>query len=654
MKNYILFCISFLAFSGWALGQSKPIDMAVELSATYITSPKFAIKIQWVPDSNCNGYYLYRKTRDKDAWGAYLKSLKKNEYIFIDTGVEEGKRYEYFVRRNYASLYGAGYIEAGYNIPQTDFRGGLIFAIESGLKDSLTSEIDLMISDFIGDGWKVFPVYVDKRLKPAQVKELFKDIHTAHPGIQQVYIFGRVPVPYSGNIVPDAHRPDHEGAWPADGYYGDIDFDWEDAGVNTSKASRTANHNIPGDGKFDENIFPTDVEFAVGRTDMNGMNIFGTNEYGLLRNYVQKNHAYRHKHFNPVYRAIIDDNFGYMSGESFAGNAYRNFSALLGPGHYRSADYFGTLKDSTLIWSYGCGGGSYTSAGGIGNSQMFADSNIQGVFTNLFGSYFGDWDINNNFLRAPLASPKSKVLINAWVGRPWWVFHHMGNGEPVGYAAKATINGTNLYGNQYNFAAGYVSVCLMGDPTLRMFMIEPASNISLSKYDQDTRVNIQWKVSGDAVDGYHVYRADSLMGDFVRITGNPVNGNTFQDPWPKKGNNIYMVRAYRKEITNAAVFGNLSQGVFASIFMDSVRFNSVQNPQIPAEVYPNPAQHQLVLSWPGHSTSQVSLIDLNGRVCWHTQLIGKEVINISQLPRGLYIIRFADGGEVWNKKIVLE
>ena len=44
--------------------------------------------------------------------------------------------------------------------------------------------------------------------------------------------FGHVPVPYSGDIVPDGHMPDHVGAWPCDGFYGDMDGTWTDNAVN--------------------------------------------------------------------------------------------------------------------------------------------------------------------------------------------------------------------------------------------------------------------------------------------------------------------------------------------------------------------------------------------------------------------------------------
>ena len=58
---------------------------------------------------------------------------------------------------------------------------------------------------------------------------------------------------------------------------------------------------------------------------------------------------------------------------------------------------------------------------------MAVDS-LQSVFTFLFGSYFGDWDSPDNFLRAALAS--GTILSNAWSGRPLWSMHYMAMGDP--------------------------------------------------------------------------------------------------------------------------------------------------------------------------------------------------------------------------------
>ena len=102
----------------------------------------------------------------------------------------------------------------------------------------------------------------------------------------------------------------------------------------------------------------------------------------------------------------MDDNFGGFSGEAFAANAWRIFPTVIGRNNIVASDFETTLKDSAWQWAYGCGGGTYTSAGGIGATSDFNTSPVKAIFTMMFGSYFGDWDAQNNFLRAPLCAPE--------------------------------------------------------------------------------------------------------------------------------------------------------------------------------------------------------------------------------------------------------
>lgn len=63
-------------------------------------------------------------------------------------------------------------------------------------------------------------------------------------------------MPYSGNICPDGHCDIHQGAWPADMYYGDTVGDesnavWSDLEDYTTYGPARMS-NVPGDGKFDQ------------------------------------------------------------------------------------------------------------------------------------------------------------------------------------------------------------------------------------------------------------------------------------------------------------------------------------------------------------------------------------------------------------------
>ena len=83
-------------------------------------------------------------------------------------------------------------------------------------------------------------------------------------------------MPYSGCEAYDGH-PDHFGAWPADMYYGDMNEKiWTDIGANCTGATRSENRNVPGDGKFDVTVLPSDetISLQVGRVDFYNLPAF--------------------------------------------------------------------------------------------------------------------------------------------------------------------------------------------------------------------------------------------------------------------------------------------------------------------------------------------------------------------------------------------
>ncbi len=160
------------------------------------------------------------------------------------------------------------------------------------------------------------------------------------------------------------------------------------------------------------------------------MPAFRQREGELLRQYLNKDHYFRHKFVTAERRGLVDDNFGDFNGEAFAVCGWRNFAPFFGAANtFISSDWFPALSAQSYLWGYGCGGGTLTSGGGIGTTSDFAANDPRVVFTMLFGSGFGDWDSPDDFLRAPLATP-TYTLTCAWAGRPYWEFHHMALGDP--------------------------------------------------------------------------------------------------------------------------------------------------------------------------------------------------------------------------------
>ena len=541
-------------------------QVALQVNATATSNPP-TLSFSWPLDTTAVSYTVARRLVGATSWGTSTTIPGGGAITgYVDNTIVSGWRWEYWFTKN-GGISARGVLTAGVECNPLENRGKLVLLVDDTQAAALATRIDRLVGDLVGDGWRVLRHDVSRTQSVASVKALIAADVAANPYpnlVTAVFLLGHVPVPYSGQIAPDGH-PDHVGAWPADCYYGELNGPWTDNLTNTTSPSRPANWNVPGDGKFDQSALPSDVDLMVGRVDFADMPSFPQGETALLQQYLDKDHDYRHKVFAVDQRCVIDDNFGYFSGEAFAASGWRNGSTLVGTNNVVAADYFTTLNTTSgngYAWSYGCGGGWYQGAGGVGSTIDFTTSTNRSVFTMLFGSYFGDWDSTDNFLRAPLCS--GWTLTNAWAGRPHWSFHPMGMGEVIGAGVKLSQNDTLAGG----FGGRQVHVALMGDPTLRQHIISPPSGVLVA--DQWPQATVSWTASNDAVAGYHVYRAPSPSGPFTRRTTTAVVGTAWLDTAPIQGDATYMVRALRLETTPSGSYWNLSQGAFATTFLPQV------------------------------------------------------------------------------------
>jgi hypothetical protein len=539
---------------GRALAQATS-DYAVQVTAVVQSAPP-RITLAWPAFAGATAHTVYRKAWGVASWGTAVATLAGSATGFVDNGVAVGTRYEYQVARS-AAVSGTGYLATGIELPLVDFRGKVVLVVDSTMAAGLATELARLQADLAGDGWTVLRHDVARSATVPSVKALIKADYDADPAnVATVFLFGHVPVPYSGSLAPDGHG-DHVGAWPADLYYGDMDGAWTDT-QNLGGTGRQ--NNVAGDGKFDQSYAPgSTVELGVGRVDLADMPAFAPKtEIDLLRQYLNKDHGFRVKAWTLPARGLIDDNFGAFGGEAFASTGWRAFSAFFGPANVFALDWFGTLGTNGYLWAYGCGGGNYQGAGGVGSTSNFAATDTKTAFTFLFGSYFGDWDVSNDFLRAPLATT-TYGLTCAWAGRPAWHVHHMATGETIGYAARLTQNNSGTYFYGYGPS---VHVALMGDPTLRMHVVAPVSNVAAAGGAGSAAIS--WTASPDAVAGYHVYRGASAGGPFTRLTPGLVTATSFTDTSAPGGSATYLVRAVRLETSASGSYWNASTGVAAS------------------------------------------------------------------------------------------
>lgn len=558
MKKFLLLVFSLILSSG--LFSQNTSDAAVQITATTnSTTPQ--ITLNWVGNATTTQYTVYRKLKTATSWGAVLATVSGTVNQYVDNAVTTGTNYEYRIIRTGSGYTGYGYINSGINIPAVDKKGKLILLVDSTFITSLSAELKRLEDDLEGDGWTVIRHNVLRSGTVTHVKSFVVADYALDPmNTKAIFIVGHVPVPYSGNLNPDGH-PDHLGAWPTDTYYGDVNGTWTDVSVTSTTVSPPRTQNVPGDKKFDQSAIPSDLELQVGRADFANLPSFAATEQTLLKNYLDKDHDFRMKIYSPVRRATIDDNFGYFGGEAFAASGYKNFAPLVGSSNIIAGDYFTDMTAGSYLWSYGCGGGTYTSASGVGSTANFVTSNLQGVFTMLFGSYFGDWDATDDFLRAALA--QGKILTNVWSGRVHYQLHHMGLGENIGYSVMQTQNniGSVYFGSPTGITGRWVHHGLMGDPTLKNDVVAPVSNVVATKAGNNC--NITWSASTEtAIAGYNIYMKNDTNTAYVKLNASPIAATNYTDLCLLyKGIYKYMVRTVKLETTPSGTYYNLSDGV---------------------------------------------------------------------------------------------
>lgn len=680
-------------------------DFAVILGAQVQVDPP-EIKLKWAKNELANQYRVFKKKITDNGWDfGLIATLDSNTTEFTDNIVQVGTAYEYEVWAYSLGSAGGpfnfwafGYILTGINVAEYDQQGNVLLLIDSTLEVPLSNEINRLKQDLRAEGCGIIEKYVSRteafdKDAVKKVKQIIKDEYAKDAAnLKSIYILGRVAVPYSGNMNPDVH-PDHLGAWPADIYYGYTvnELSWSDILVNNSSASREANRNIPGDGKFDNNIIsPDKANIAVGRVDMFGMNLFLNDEYktetDLIKKYLDKNHKYRIGDMSYTYSGIIDDNFP-ASGtvEAFASSGWRNIGVLVGADNVKKADWFTALGTESHLFAYGCGGGSYTSAGGIGNTSDFAAKPVNAVFTMLFGSYFGDWDADNNFLRAPLASDPM-ALTCAWAGRPHWYLHHMAYGYPIGYSALISHNNIDLYkpnivytsqypnGVYYTIGMKNIHTALMGDPTLRInpSTVPPPQSVStflMTGENGKPYVKIKWAAPLlNNLYHYNVYRSNSEFGNYKKISPDNLLAKEFNDSLSDEefndydGQIYYMVRIAMLVINNSGRYYNVSRGEVNNLFVTDVNDFVVHTPGL--NVSPNPAYDNADISFTvsGNSNVEVDVVDINGNLVnklfsgnlsagthnsrWDLKNSMKQFV-----PAGVYLVKVHSGRDILVQKV---
>jgi len=569
---------------------AEPKAYAVLVEAKVTAAPP-AVMLSWPAEAKATGYQISRKLRPDVSWGTPV-SLPGSAVSWTDLSVAEGVQYEYQVKRSSTiivpsiseagastTLTSYGYLCAGILIPPANHRGTVILVVDATMSAPLSMELLRLRDDLLGDGWSVIRHDVSRTASVTSVKALIKADYTADPGgVRAVFLFGRIPLPRSGDYAPGGHAPGHQGAFPADLCYGEMDGLWTDTTVNSKVADFDLRDcwNVPGDGKFDQTYVPKsdgtyggEVELEVGRVDLWGMKVFlPKTETDLLRQYLNKDHRHRHAVTVLPRRALLTDGFGEFGGAAPAQSGWRSWCSLFGAANITEGP-FDLLTNEGYLGYYGSGYGWHTSFA-MTSTTTFKQNDPKAAFYMLWGSHFSDWNREDNVLRAPLAT--SYGLTSVYAGYPLWFMHTMSLGGTIGEAGRLVQNNRYLllappYPILYSPPSSYTAsthIAVHGDPTLRLLAVAPAAALTIALNDS-SHPALSWSASAEASHGYYIYRAASPGGPFMRLTAGPVTGTAWADSGITSGTFTYQVKAARLETTAGGTFINSSQAVSKTI-----------------------------------------------------------------------------------------
>lgn len=684
-------------------------DCAIMIDAQVTMGLQTTVTLNWNRNEQAKQYIIYKKELGGSFTGSPIAQLDSITYSWTDSQVEEGKIYEYKIIGNSIGRINNGgnpldvqYLASGYkavSVNATPYKGGrLLILVDSTMKDELSMYIDRFIEDISREGWTYILHYVPRAedfdgIKVRQVKSLILEEWNKKE-FDNIFLVGRVPVPYSGDIVPDGHTNNHRGAWPADMYYGSmVEGYWTDVSVNsTSAPART--QNIPGDGKFDisslynnQGQIVITTQAGVGRVDFYKMSLFEKSEVELLQAYFDKDHAFRTGMVEVENKALIDNNFAASSIlGAFAWSGWANFASVIGKDNIVAGDWIKAsreenLQDKTYIMAFGDGGGSYTSSSGVGTSANFAENNLNAVFSILFGSYFGDWDVDNNLMRSALASEPS-ILTCSWSGRPHWYYHHLGLDYPIGYSTKVTLNNTLDYvpmlimnNGQLTFPEGLllqVHTSLLGDPTLKVNAMPELTHLeSFAAIQEGEDTKLTWEVPNDGKNHkYDIYYNVDMSDVWHKANEEYITGNEYLDDFKYDGEIKYLIREVISEggeNQENSVHGYLnkySRGNLATILRSDV--NSVENDgnQFSLNIGPNPTTDEITIKFKSNGgKTTIKVIDLESNLLkeFDYTTIKNSVNSVNWnlstengfLSNGVYFVVLENGNEVLTKKFVV-
>ncbi|MCL2644006.1 MAG: hypothetical protein FWD51_00930, partial [Betaproteobacteria bacterium] len=149
---------------------TEPSEYVLMLSAETAEAPPM-IRLQWLrKPTPVVSYAVYRKSKEATSWGTPVATLSGSAISYDDTDVLVGQTYEYKVQ---SGGY-VGYIWAGIKAPPIEFRGKVVLLVEAEQAAELSTELETLKNDLIGDGWIVLRHDVSRDATPQSARALIQ------------------------------------------------------------------------------------------------------------------------------------------------------------------------------------------------------------------------------------------------------------------------------------------------------------------------------------------------------------------------------------------------------------------------------------------------------------------------------------------------
>jgi hypothetical protein len=282
---------------------------------------------------------------------------------------------------------------------------------------------------------------------------------------------------------------------------------------------------------------------------------------------MSKNHRYRMRLLTGDSRAVAA---GYYGQDCFTedlnidtyNDALRNCSRWWGSGSFDETLAEGDLFTQTnaCLWGFQAGHGGTDRINPTQPKQHTAADLAQlckepaVLFYRIVGSWFIDvnWG-TDNFAKATLCTSNYGLatLASRYID---WHLEKLALGEALSTALRDTASATPNNVSR--------TLRLLGDPTLRLFVTAPASNLALDT-NLTGNVTLTWSPSGAPGTTHFVYRStNGLYGSFNLLTANAVAGTAYVDTSPPPGQKHYQLRSAALVTSGSGSFTNLSQGIF--------------------------------------------------------------------------------------------